>query len=509
MNVRQAEPAELGDQAVRDDIRERFDENLFVTAGAGTGKTRSIVARVVNAVCCRMTDPGRIAVMTFTEKASAELLFRIRQSLEAKKQGMAARLPEMFVGTIHSFCLSLLREQPLESGIDPGIGIMTQDEASDVQDRIGRDLVREHLAKHPDHRFTELEYDPYSAVSFFLELHQFRELDPVDPAVPPGSFLGRYGLLMDGIPDLIESNQTTDPAFMPQVEKLYRSWSALAAGGSEEAAIEFAAGMDVPDGSRKTWSSVKWNGSNAKSILSHIEDITKEVRTAARERIAGDLYRKEYRGLYLAFADRYREWKKAHSRLDFNDIIIMTRDLLAKNRDARAYFRERFDLLVVDEFQDTDPVMAEILARLCSADDRACPWEESVLTPGKLTVVGDPKQSIYRFRRADISIFLAFRRMFEERGQGRVLSIATNFRSRRSLIGTFNHVFPPLFDVPGEDDRQTVYDPVLPGPSSGRSRVLRRLLPGCCCSSSTSMMSPPAIRYTGATGRRRRCSPNI
>jgi len=161
-------------------------------------------------------------------------------------------------------------------------------------------------------------------------------------------------------------------------------------------------------------------------------------------------------------ADRRRR----RGTLTFQDLLIEARGLLQHERRVRRYFRERYKFLLIDEFQDTDPLQAEIVLLLAAAND-AARWDEAELAPGRLFIVGDPKQSIYRFRRADIDMYADVLRFFErEHAAGRPAEVAfldVNFRSRPGLVDWHNHVFGALIQRDAEfPNAQPDYHALMP-----------------------------------------------
>ena len=144
----------------------------------------------------------------------------------------------------------------------------------------------------------------------------------------------------------------------------------------------------------------------------------------------------------------YEEAKRTAGRLDFDDLLLRTRDLLRDDPGAREELRTRFTHILVDEYQDTDPVQTEILFLLTAADPPGGDWRRAVPTPGRLFLVGDPKQSIYRFRRADVRHYLQVKEHLLARGAAEV-RLTTNFRSVPGICEFVNGVFEPLFGAAG------------------------------------------------------------
>ena len=170
--------------------------------------------------------------------------------------------------------------------------------------------------------------------------------------------------------------------------------------------------------------------------------------------------------------DRYRDYKRSAALLDFDDLIYAARDLLRDHDDVRRALAERFTRLLVDEFQDTDPLQTEIFWRLCGdppGDGDNAHWTAFTLRPGALFLVGDPKQAIYRFRGADISAYVRAREAFRAQAADGVLSIATNFRSCAPIMGYVNDRFErPLSEENGQPGFQAL-DPFQHARTQGPS----------------------------------------
>jgi len=138
----------------------------------------------------------------------------------------------------------------------------------------------------------------------------------------------------------------------------------------------------------------------------------------------------------------YEQLKTRAGRLDFLDLLIKARDLIRDNRAVRSELQRRYTHLFIDEFQDTDPLQVEILLLLSANDPAATDWRRAHPVPGKLFVVGDPKQSIYRFRRADIALYEEVKARLVEAGAV-VLHLTTSFRAPRSIQSFINAAFSP------------------------------------------------------------------
>ena len=185
------------------------------------------------------------------------------------------------------------------------------------------------------------------------------------------------------------------------------------------------------------------------------------------------------------FVSGYEEYRRSEGVADFDDILIWARNVLRDNLDVRHYFQGRFEALLIDEFQDTDPIQVEIATYLTAEKQDKKDWRKLVPSEGKLFVVGDPKQSIYRFRRADIGIYDQVKRYLLADG---LREIVQNFRSSKPLIEWINRTFDSLFveaegTPAGERGAQSLTSRRQDGPSPGRrgSRPRRgRSTPTAC-----------------------------
>ena len=171
----------------------------------------------------------------------------------------------------------------------------------------------------------------------------------------------------------------------------------------------------------------------------------------------------------------YEAAKARAGALDFLDLLLKTRDLIRDNPEVRSSFQQRFKRIFVDEFQDTDPLQAEILLLLAAGDPAETNWRETRPVPGKLFLVGDPKQSIYRFRRADVGIYRSVYEMLQAAGAKRV-TLRTSFRARPNIQRAINTAFAPV--MTGDPDMlQAAYVPLEPFRSDSQEQPSVVVLP--------------------------------
>ena len=445
-------PAALPDAAARRAIQEDLETTLLVEAAAGTGKTESLVERMVGLIRTGRTTVDRLSAVTFTIKAAAELSQRFQARLEDAARGARgeerrrieealARLDSAFVGTIHAFCARLLRERPVEAGVDPGF-----DEMEQPEDEVARQEAWERYAEKLFAAESPL-LPRLSALGMRLEdlrrtYEELCENEDVLPAIPPET----------SPPDLTEARRRVE-------EFLRRAEAELPpqapAGGWNEyqdavrralrleallPADEPSAFIEIVDALERARKKFREAGRLAAAYEGLCRDVLGPALKAWREH----RYPVALAAVVPAVRD-YAVWRRRQGRLNFQDLLLLARDLLRDHPRVRLEFQQRFLPILVDEFQDTDPIQAEVLFYLTGGDTDERDWRSAVPLPGSLFVVGDPKQSIYRFRRADILTYGLVRDRIER--CGRVLRLSTNFRSTGRLCewinGAFRESFPP------------------------------------------------------------------
>ena len=474
------------DKDVRRRVRESLDETLFVEAGAGTGKTTSLVDRVTRLVSTGTATMDRIAAITFTEAAAAELRDRVRERLEISagdlevsaeerarcNQGVAG-LDQASVQTLHGFATSLLQEKPLEAGLPPSFEVM---------DTISGDLAFEEAWETwIDGALEDAELRPTLASAFSLGLRiphlrdvalKFHEnYDLLEGAAfddPPGPTLSPVLPLVEASEELERLGQFSrlgeNDALFAHTQRLLGEVSQLATLDPQSPVVYRLLDrlrVSTNAGNQGNWDVDPASGYNAarvmKELLRNLRDETQDRLTGARKAALMPLLR-ELRRFVLEYA---RE-RKRQGRAGFQDLLVWARDLVRDNLEIRDHFRGKFSHLLIDEAQDTDPIQAEIAMFLAEdvspgtpPEQRPRTWLEVCPEKGKLFVVGDPKQSIYRFRRADV----AQMQRLQERMNGDTLYLAQNFRSQRPILEWVNHVFERWMQ---EGQHQAEYVPVLP-----------------------------------------------
>jgi ATP-dependent helicase/nuclease subunit A len=486
----------FADQSDRDQIATALYDTLIVEAAAGTGKTTELVRRIVRVIETGRAGVTGVVAVTFTEKAAGELKLRLREALEEARGGSAngsaererldralGRLEEAQVSTIHGFCADLLRERPVEARIDPLFTVLTEAQAARMYDEAFHLWLESELADPAEGVKRALRRPTFGGFGAQAEgndgpvdrlrragweLIQWRDFDG-DWQRPPfdrSSRIEELVQLLNGFTDLLEPPGSAH-------DTLYADcWAARKLADeirrTESVATRdydrLEAGLIELSRNRNFKDARKGSGKNYRGGVLR-EDIWR-ARENLQNALAGfeadanaDLaaaLRQELRGCVLA----YEAAKAKRGALDFLDLLLKTRDLIRDNPEVRSSFQQRFKRIFVDEFQDTDPLQAEILLLLAAENPSATNWRETRPVPGKLFLVGDPKQSIYRFRRADVGIYRGVYEMLQAAGARRV-TLRTSFRARPNIQQAINAAFEPVMTGDGAG-LQAAYVPLEP-----------------------------------------------
>jgi ATP-dependent exoDNAse (exonuclease V) beta subunit len=364
---------------------ERRRGSLLLAAGAGSGKTSVLVERFVRAARVDGVAPGRILAITFTERAAGELRERVRSRLLELGERDAARDAEAaFVSTFHGFCARLLRIHPLQAGVEPGFQILEESFA----DRLRTFAFADALSSFVEGERAEAvdlvaAYGPDSLRAMVVGAYaQLRSQGQAEPRLP---------------------RPRPNGAAIAAVEDSARSHpdGPLAAAGSRTGVLETPIQTQL------------W-----REEPTHSEEPATGRRDEAEKAcgLIGELVER--------FDDAYKRRKHGRGVLDFDDLELLARDMLQRRPEVRETWATRFELLMVDEFQDTNPRQLEILRAL----DR-----------DNLFTVGDELQSIYSFRHADVGLFRERRARLAERGAS--LALTANFRSRPEILTAVDRLF--------------------------------------------------------------------
>lgn len=412
------------DASARRAIQEELEVNFLVEASAGTGKTHSLTSRIVAGIVSGAYDPAKVVAVTFTRKAAAELRARVRLGLEQAGVG-DEMFDQVFIGTVHAFCARILQNFPVESGLSPGF--------REIEESHDREMRQHFLRLGVDRQMLGLlaEFDS-SIQDLWPALELMVENGDVE-----------YASTAVKLPDLGEAWAAVDEFCehlrLPITNERHPTCKLLVHGRELHRQRRLADRSRLRDLIRllSAWESdltpvKRYWGSGRQEQNARLEALTFQIKhfraTVARpflETCRTHLYG-ECVPVLQSVAQRCREERRRLGLVNFNDLLCHTLELLRRNEAIRSSLKLH---VLVDEFQDTDPLQAEIFF-LFSGPGRN--MGDIVPRPGSLFLVGDPKQSIYRFRRADMHTYQAVRRRLLETG-GRTLSLCTSFRSRGTL----------------------------------------------------------------------------
>jgi len=490
------------DQDQRNRITYSLDETLFVEAGAGTGKTEALVSRIVALITTGRATINSIAAITFTELAAAELRERVRSRLISRIDDPSSSDTEnelcqvairgfdsACIQTLHSFAGQLLRERPLDIGLPPSFAVVEAIEA-DLNFQVRWDDWLDEILDTKDSAPALV-----TGLALGLRLDQLKAIadsfhERYDLIEKPFPILARPDKLavraiIDSsteIASLIGLARNEDDVLAVHARKVLvfsQRLESIGSGGdialatlSRFGRLSFSRGR-IPD-----WNEVPETGENGctalKSVLTALEKLRIDELDAVRASVICELS-EDIRGL----ANLYASERVRAGKLEFQDLLVLARDLLRDRTEAREYFQHRFTHILIDEFQDTDPIQSEIAVLLSTLPGGTDNGSQNLI-PGKLFVVGDPKQSIYMFRGADIAVSQELKKIIPD-GQ---LSLTQNFRSQRPILSWLNPLFESWMKDDAEETGQVEYraisarwDTVSGGPTMG-VRFVGSALPG-------------------------------
>ena len=475
--------APMSDREARRAAETTFDRNVVVVAGAGTGKTTLLVNRLIHLL---MKEPQPVSItqtvaLTYTNKAATEMKVRLRERLTVLSQSSAASadpshggsvavedlrlrygltaddvatragaalrdLEKAQIGTVHGFAAHLLRLYPLEAGVDPAF---REDDGLRFNETfqmgwevwIDRELGREGTQHHRWRMLLEsttleqLRGLTYALCSDLIDVGALFDQVGSEPDKPLMEWIDgirrRAQNLLDvhdrpkrrkieqmlaGAISLMTLFQEHGPEAVALLEPSAREW------------LDKDPGQGIGD----------WD-------LQDFADARRIVRLCQRFLLVNQAYFINLLTLLQPFVESIRTSFAQTGWISFDGLLARARRLLWEHPDVRERIKYEYRAVLIDEFQDTDPVQYEILLALAEQPGHCSRvWQDMTLEPGKLFIVGDPKQSIYAFRRADME---AFDRVVDKvlADGGSMHSLTTNFRSDQGILEPVNEVFDRLF----------------------------------------------------------------
>ena len=486
----------LADQAARDRIRDDLDATLIVEAAAGTGKTTALVGRMVAALTAGRARLDRIVAVTFTELAAGELKLRLRAEIERARRAarpdsdahrhLTVALPQLEearIGTIHSFCADLLRERPVEAGVDPLFEVAAEDVAGELLRCAFERWFEEQLAAPSEgvRRILRRRHGDMLGPREMLygaakELAARRDF-PARWRHAPFERTAAMDVLVDEMAALGALASTGDPE-----DYFTRSLAEIGNFVADVQRREAVRGERDYDGLEaelgeclraKHWRWVGFSrgtgGFPKKAELRARRDALRDRLKAFVEGAGADLAPR-LRDELWPVVERYERLKERAGKLDFLDLLLIARRLVRDDAGVRRDLQARFTHIFIDEFQDTDPLQAEILLLLAAADPTESDYTRVRPVPGKLFIVGDPKQSIYRFRRADVALYQDVKRRLAEAGAS-VEHLTVSFRAVPEIQAAVNAAFALRMGAPGSREGRGPLPSAGPGAEPGASQA--------------------------------------
>ncbi len=469
----------------RKQIEENLSQNVFVEAGAGAGKTTLIVNRIVNQLKKGM-PPERIVVITFTNAAAEELRSRITKKVreacreqgisEAEShalQGALQQLDLMKMSTIHSFCFTLLQERSFDARLPMDAQLLEETQALQQRGRIFTEWASGLSAA--DWQILAKCGSKYEVIrdirSFFNDICELPADTDIycDRSLLGRDFYGEAKLLVEDFLKVFLAKATvlwaktyTKAEEIPasgltaeakKMQKLlqekeipyFEILKIIAAKTKNKKKYfnlkktELAEGaqLEAEDAGCRAWFE-QTNKTTVESLLAQYED-----------------YRYTQLLVYVIEARKYYRAKRPLGNLTNDDLLQKTHRLICESRDARKYFADKISCLYVDEFQDTDHIQEEFIWKLCVKED------SDALRDGALFLVGDPKQSIYRFRGAEPEVYFTAKEKMQKQDNGAVYCLDNNYRSNEKIIFWVNENFKER-DISGEPYRSMAFQKQLP-----------------------------------------------
>lgn len=461
-----------------------IDRHICVTAGAGSGKTTVLVGRYLELLKQDNVKPEQVVAITFTDKAAAEMKGRIIEELNVLHNSRLRKrhiqqMNSAPISTIHSFCGNILREFPFQAGVPANFNIVQGIDQKLLLNQTIQENLRG-ISTNPLH----IHYDALrislqrygnrkNLIDLFSTLIEKRDI--VDPLLEKVYSSGRNGeipaiwqeMFLDQLPSETDINeflqslstvlQVAKGKNTTEVDILTTKLGALSDRNPNSLDLlsilnEITELIANKDGSisKPKFLGNKTDIKTIESEVDTIKNVIKKIKSAPPidngDIETDDLFMLETTtyllSLYNSIKDDYHNNKLAQGKLDFTDLQLMTRDLLNSNENIRNRLLERHNYFMVDEFQDTNEVQYELVMLLTND-----------LQDANLFIVGDPKQSIFGFRGADVRIFNKTREKIEENG-GENIQLKENFRSLRHPVGFVNHFFESLMG----EGAQSEYD---------------------------------------------------
>ena len=419
-----------------------FEKDLVVSAGAGSGKTRTLVElyatllREPERIGRESLRPSEVLCLTFTERAAREILARIREG--AEEPDVLRELESAPIGTFHGWCANLLRDHPLEAGVDPRFTVLSEEGANDLLFGAAVETLRRGLEEGDAPARIAVEIQGFQrAASLMADMVReirtagWGEREPIErfearlaevAAELAGPLVDQVVRSGREIAETVRSTLSTplSRTYLQDFEAALERWASQRTMESADALTE---ALKAPS---RSWRGLTPQRHEVMEAIDAWRGAVLEIEHASQLGA--------WPALVVTVRAAYRAARAARGVLDYDDLLLRSRDLLRSHAETLGTLRDRYRVILVDEHQDTDPVQHEILELLLGTGGKG--------TDPRWCVVGDARQSIYGFRGATVEAFAALARDAETRGAHRTL--AFNYRSRAELVSFHNSFFPQL-----------------------------------------------------------------
>ncbi len=404
----------------------RREGSLLLSANAGSGKTSVLSERFVRLVLEDNVEPGRILAITFTDKAAGELRTRVRgRFVELGRRDRARDLDAAWISTFHGLCARILRAHAVRAGLDPAFTVLEEAEARDIRGTAFERALADFLS---DDRAEALDL----VAAYSVDALQLRITTAHDQLRSSGMTRPRLPEVRATPPDpttLAAAVERAEEELVPGDERPRIATARAALASCRELLSRLDVGPPTPPPALSALEAAAFKPGNMKALqgdgcVAYLEALDafagawRDALAAAAIVLLDELL--------VRYAEAYAEGKRTRAALDFDDLELLARDLLRDTPAIRASYAERFERVMVDEFQDTNATQLSLLELL--GTDRF--------------VVGDELQSIYSFRHADVRIFRAQRAELAQAGAA--AELAANFRSRPDILGVLDAAMGPL-----------------------------------------------------------------
>lgn len=480
------------DVQLRYHIKHDFSRSYFVEASAGAGKTRCLVDRMIHLMVGKKVMPSAIVAITFTNKAADELRERLEEevsrllsskdeelkdagftnfSLEERNHLETAynNLDQCFMGTIHSFCARLLASRPVEAGLPLVFEKMEEEENEACLYEYWHEYIKEQCEKNENLKILqEMGVPVHQYSNDFIKLNTYRELLPVqyaenEPSTDEGLFLTNedWTSIREDVREMQTLGLFRSSASNTLRIETIQHITHKHLKGIEPNVYEKVRLLDSLISLSIIWDKSEMNevsnrsGIRLEQVEQKIHQFKERYNKRGRYTRMKNQYAKQvYFPLFRVLEDAVLQSAKQRilkGNLNFHDLLVETRNLLNNSEEARRSLQSTYQYFFIDEFQDTDPLQTDIIQLLVQHSPH----------PDALYIVGDKKQSIYRFKRADIT---NFNRVQAEVQQNRPPAILhRNFRSVPVLCNWFNEQFQRIFDVRDSNTTQARYSKMISG----------------------------------------------